>query len=534
MAERDSYRIRSTNDMLKTLPPLQREGFLFQTDVKPIIQSIGVELTLLIILFVGLFLRIYHLGYESIWIDEGYSIIFAKLNPSQIIEVTSKDDFHTPFYYIILHYWMNLFGDSEFSIRFPSAIFGFLAILMIYKVGSLIFDKKVGLLSSLILALSIFHIHYSQDARMYSLMAFLTLVSMYFFIRLMKERSFGTSIGYILSSTLLIYTQYFGLFIVVAQNIYLATLFLFSREKLKINLRKWVLLQVTIILLFAPWIVILVKQMLRVKSGFWIPEPTFGTLVKSFRVYSGHYLFILFLILSFFSAVRFKRIRGKINWKGVFKSAETYGINKNLSDISNIYLLLVWLLTPIILPFIISKVLTPVYWDRYTIGASVAFYILIAKGISNINHKYVKSAVIGIVVIGSLVNVWGYHTGTNKEQWRGIANYVDANAQPGDLVLFNADFCQYSFDYHSERTDLVKKPLLYSEVDKENIKNLRPIVRDYNRVWAVLAYTSDDNKERIKETLNEFHKQSYDGKFVSYAYATGDYAQLELYLFKKK
>ncbi|HSE83877.1 MAG TPA: glycosyltransferase family 39 protein [Thermodesulfobacteriota bacterium] len=532
MANRNSHRIKLTANLLHTSPLEQREGFLFPTDVRSLIQSMWAEIALVMILSVGLFLRIYHLGYESIWVDEGYSIIFAKLNLSQLIEVTSKD-VHTPFYYVILHYWMNLFGDSEFSIRFPSFIFGFLAILMTYKVGSLIFDKSVGLLSSLILGLSVFHIHYSQDARMYSLMAFLSLASMYFFIRLIKERGFGVSVVYILSSTLLIYTHYFGIFIVAAQNIYLATLFLLSRGTLKISLRNWVLLQVTIILLFSPWIVILVKQIMSVKSGFWIPESTFWTLVKSFRVYSGQNLFILFLILSLVSAVNFEKIRKGVNWKGLFKSIRNYG-DKNLSDFSSVYLLLVWLFTPIILPFIISKVLTPVYWDRYTIGASVAFYILIAKGISNINHRYVKAAVIGMVVIGSAVNVWGYHTGTNKEQWRGVADYVDTNALAGDLVLFNADFCQFSFDYYSARTDLIKKPLPYNEVDEENIKNLRPVVRGHDRVWVILAYTGNDNKERVKQTLNEFHRQSYHGEFVSYSYATGDYAYIDLYLFQKK
>lgn len=509
--------------MRQTFMTFPRERFIF----------LGTELILLIILSIGLLFRIYHLGSESIWIDEGYSIIFAKLNLFQIIEQTSKD-VHTPLYYVILHYWMNLFGDSEFAIRFPSVIFGFLAIPMIYMVGSLIFDKKAGLLSSLILALSIFHIHYSQDARMYSLMALMSLISMYFFIKLTRESSFVSSIGYILSSTLLIYTHYFGLFIVVSQNIYTSTMFFLQREKLKINLRTWIILQITLTLLFSPWIVIFVKQILRVKSGFWIPDPTFETLVRSFRMYSGHYLLLLFLVLSVVSVVQYQQIKGKIDRIDLFKSVETYVWKIRPSDVNNIYLLFVWLLTPIILPFLISKILTPVYWDRYTIGASVAFYILIARGISNINYRYVKSAVIGIVVIVSLVNVWGYHAETNKEQWRDVANYVDTNAKPGDLILFNADFCQYSFDYHSETTDLVKKPLLYSEVDEENIKNLTPTVRNYDRVWAVLAYTSDDNKERIKEALNEFHQQSYYGKFVSYAYATGDYAQLELYLFKKK
>ena len=139
---------------------------------------------LLGILFIGLFLRVYDLGNESIWLDEGCSIRFANLNLSQIISV--RDNGLPPLYYIILHWWINLFGDSEFSIRFPSVIFSFLAIFMIYKIGNQIFDKDVGMLSSLLLGLSVFHIHYSQEARTYSLCVLLTLLSMYFFINRFK------------------------------------------------------------------------------------------------------------------------------------------------------------------------------------------------------------------------------------------------------------------------------------------------------------------------------------------------------------
>ncbi len=223
------------------------------------------ELLLLAILFLGLFLRIYHLSNESIWLDEAQTIQWVNYpNLFQIVKKVSQD-VHTPLYFIILHYWINLFGDSEFSTRFLSVIFGFFAIFMIYKVGSLIFDKEVGILSSLILVLSTFHIYYSQEAKMYSLMSLLTLLSIYFFIRLLKERSLIVSIGYILSNILLMYTHYYGLFIIIAQNIYIGTLFLFSKEGYKLSFRRWILLQVILIILFTPWIVTLIKQIMEVE-----------------------------------------------------------------------------------------------------------------------------------------------------------------------------------------------------------------------------------------------------------------------------
>ena len=77
---------------------------------------------LLAVLFAGAFLRLYQLGAESLWYDEVVSVEFAGMgSPSEIVEATKKDNNFPP-YYLLLHYWIALFGDSEFSVRFPSVV----------------------------------------------------------------------------------------------------------------------------------------------------------------------------------------------------------------------------------------------------------------------------------------------------------------------------------------------------------------------------------------------------------------------------
>ncbi|MGZ7136541.1 MAG: glycosyltransferase family 39 protein, partial [Methanobacterium sp.] len=162
---------------------------------------------------------------------------------------------------------------SEFSIRFLSVIFGFFAILMIYMVGTLIFNKNGGIISSLILALSAFHIYYSQEARMYSLMTLLTLLSIYFFIKLINGGNFKFIIGYILSSILLMYTHYFGLVIIITQNIYFFTMFLFKLEN-KFNLKRWILLQIILVFLYIPWVNFVITAMSAFTNHVtWVERP---------------------------------------------------------------------------------------------------------------------------------------------------------------------------------------------------------------------------------------------------------------------
>jgi len=484
-------------------------------------------IVLLAILSIGLFLRIYDLSGESIWLDESASVHFASLNFSDIFFLRGEKN--PPLYYIILHWWINLFGDSEFSIRFPSVIFGSLSIFMIYKVGNQICDKDVGILGSFLLGLSVFHIRYSQEARMYSLSFLLTLLSIYFFIRFFKDRSCKVLISYILFSILLMYSHIYGLFIIISQNIYLIVLFFSSNELFSLNIKRWILTQFLLIVLFIPWIKIFITLTFGVvKDGLWLPIPSLLSIVKSFGAYSGGILlFLLFLILLSFSIIKYEGISGNIDRRNISKSIKSYFRKIRLLNINEILLLLVWLLTPIILPFTISLFSTPIYTTKYTIVASPAFYLLIAKGINNISHKYLKSIIISVIIIISLVYIREYYINIDKEQWRDVASYIDDNAKNGDLLLFNAAG-QIVFDYYSKRTSLIK-----NHFSEKNIKGLETAVEGYKRVWViwrvqsihrqvqqhpwlskwVLQYSKDE-KSLVTKKLIEAYNLPYQRKYV--------------------
>jgi len=472
------------------------------------------------IVLLGLLLRIYDLGRESLWVDEVASYGFSKLAVSQFFKADYTDYTLPPLYYIILHMWTNIFGNSEFLMRLPSAFFGIVSIYLIYKVAGQIFDDEVGLLSSLFLALSVFHINYSQEARMYSLMTVLVLLSYYFFLKLVAEYNINNSVGYITATTLLIYTHYYGFFTILAQNIYVGILLLKSKDKSKIDVRKWISLQFLLILLYLPWITALIEGVNKIQGGFWIPEPNLLELVKTFYIFSGSSLLILlFSISSLFAIFKIQRL------------------NLNVSKDSKQYLLLTWLLSPIIIPLIISKFTQPFYHFKYTIAASLAFYILVAAGVKNLRSRNIKLIVISLIVLFSLMNVAGYYSEINKERWRNAANLIDSNAQAGDLLLFNAGNTRGSYDYYSKRDDLVKKrfPEKTRDVDDINIKNLASIIEDHERVWVIYSH-SGDHQGLITSTLNESYNLLSHKSFVSNrGYNSGkEYVGVEIYLFEKK
>src|SRR3989344_3541014 len=122
------------------------------------------------------------LFYQSLWRDEAFSFFLALKSPLEIISLTALD-YSPPLYYIVLHYWTTLFGETELSLRSLSLLFHlgsvFVSSLIIHKLT----NKWLGaLLTSLAVLLNPYLIHYAFETRMYTMLAFLILTSTWFLL----------------------------------------------------------------------------------------------------------------------------------------------------------------------------------------------------------------------------------------------------------------------------------------------------------------------------------------------------------------
>jgi len=451
----------------------------------------------------------------------------------QIVATAAREDYHPPFYYLILHYWMMVFGTSESAVRLLSALFGVLAIPMIYVIGRQLFKKEVGLVAALILALSSFNIQYSQETRMYSLMVLLALFSMYFFLRFLQRSTLASSAGYILCTTLLTYTHLYGFFVVIAQNIYVVTILLMSKRR-SYRLRHWVALQAIVFAFFVPWGAVLINQISRREAQVSLVQPpTIATVVYSFFSYTGGRwaLFVLFLGLSVLSLFVCQKVQGTMDWKAPLKALKSYSSRVRIQAAVPVCFLAIWLLTVNLIPFIISRISAPIYVGRYTIAASVALYLLVAKGISSINHRYTKVVVIGIIVVLSAANLQVYYTSITKPQGREATALIDANFTSGDVVLVAPSWEHITFDYHNNRTDVAVKPIYFG--DSSPIKNpeavtkeLQSAVNSHERVWFYYA-KGPLGPPTENFTLN-FLNQSFAKIYIT------SYIGYDVYLYEKR
>lgn len=168
---------------------------------------------------VGAVLRLLTLGTRSFWLDETTAVRQASWTVPQIIQLMA-DNVHPPFFHVLLHYWILVFGKSEIAVRAFPVTWGIAAIPLVYWVGRNIYDRRVGVIATAIVALAPYYIWYSQEARMYTMMLVFALLSVLFMWKAMASNRVGWWIGYSLATAAGLMTQYFFFFLVLGQAIY--------------------------------------------------------------------------------------------------------------------------------------------------------------------------------------------------------------------------------------------------------------------------------------------------------------------------
>ena len=145
------------------------------SEVTPVRSSIRTGVLLLALFVLLAFaLRVLRLDFQPLWWDEGYSVWFATHPLGQMAALTAQD-IHPPLYYALLHGWIGLLGAGPVSLRLLSVLFGVLAIPAIYLAGRRMLTRRAALLAAFLLAISPLHVYYSQEVRMYGLVALLSI-----------------------------------------------------------------------------------------------------------------------------------------------------------------------------------------------------------------------------------------------------------------------------------------------------------------------------------------------------------------------
>ncbi|MCB0257875.1 MAG: glycosyltransferase family 39 protein, partial [Anaerolineae bacterium] len=181
-------------------------------------------------------------------------------------------DIHPPGYYLLLHGWATLAGNSEFSLAFFSTTFGLLIIPLTYALARCLTNRPVALWSALLVAVSPFNIWYSQEVRMYTLGTALGLVATYALVKGIATNRLQPWLGYVIAATVGLYTLYYFAFLLITINSFILLRQLITRRSIK----SWLIANTYVLLAYALWLPTAWRQATNPPVPPWRSMPQLG------------------------------------------------------------------------------------------------------------------------------------------------------------------------------------------------------------------------------------------------------------------
>ncbi len=439
-------------------------------------------------LWVAFALRVYRLGDQNVWWDEGFTIWLAR-QPFLEMTLGTARDTHPPLYYWLLWPWIRGVGDGEFPARFLSAAIGVLTVAIAGSTGRRIGGPWVGLLTLWILAISRFHIWWSQEIRMYVLAALGVALSTDLAIQVQRApHSTGRWLSWALAAALMMFSLYLTIFIWIFQSLVLL---------LAVPRRAWprmALAQAIVVIPFSVWLAFALPRMATWSAA--AQPPSFSAVL-----YLGTVLWTtgVSIDLERFIAPALLVLCGML--PGMVAQARSIWKSPDRRDLFVPWILLVggWILQPVIIWWITqprSFLYTPRLEARYFIPSLPLFILLLAWSISTVFSVRRLRPLSGLLLLGfaslSIAVLPEYYT---SRHWRAdpvLESYlIHVYARPGDgVVLVSGDrFPEFLYYYEQnprsgERPPVYMVPRLAVPVRSDTVEaELRDIVARHSRIW---------------------------------------------------
>ena len=428
------------------------------------------KLQLVIIGFICLIyiaLRFWHLTDSCLWFDEIFSVHAAEHHWKELFWFVAQDLIHPPLFYILLKIWIQIGGESLFSLRLFPVVFSILAVVpFLLLCRQLKLSFPINAVAFAFFAVNGSCIKYAQEVRMYSLLMCLGLFSLWLFVRFVNM---GKGFPMLLIiNVLLVYTHYFGWLIIIAELLAAAIL---ARHRLK----HIVLMCAVTFVSFTPWIYA-VWEASKINSNVgqnigWMTKPGF---VSIFR-----FIFDLFEPIYFeqsnIDTPAIILITLPILAIGIVAFGFFAADWKNLSDVEkrSFNLLLIFFLTPLTLAFTASWVSPFSVWGtRHLIIAFAPFTLVTALAFSKIKFQPVK--LIGLALQLALFGAaFTLHLTRNEPKyiwcaWENLAQNLAAD-QSAKIYVFE-DLVAYHFWFALRDSD--------KQIQIVKVNNLEGLIED--------------------------------------------------------
>src|SRR5918996_342348 len=158
---------------------------------------------------------------SPLWLDEAQSVNIAALPLGDMFEALRHDG-HPPFYYVLLHGWMEVFGESDFAVRALSGVFAVATLPLAWVAGRRLAGQAGARWALVIVALSPYSIRYATETRMYSLVMLLVLAGYLLLSDALIDPRPRRLAALTLISGLLLLSHYWSIYLLAATGLVLA------------------------------------------------------------------------------------------------------------------------------------------------------------------------------------------------------------------------------------------------------------------------------------------------------------------------
>src|SRR5271166_3688328 len=439
------------------------------------------------IVALGGYLRLHALSAKSFWLDEIASVVIARMPGNSFWHWLWTDEGNMALYYVMLRPWLQI-HLGEATVRLLSVLPGIASIPVMYLLGRRLFGRGTGLLAALLLAISTCAVVYSQEVRGYSWLLLGTIVSTYFFARLIERPTYAMAFAYALAAGVTFYFHYFGLLVPLAQAVSLVAM---PRAR-----RPWKQLYVAgvVVAAFAGPVL----WMIHIQPGRhldWVHRPSLLELYHLgvfLAAESGKGVGAVLMVVELaLVVVIFRRMMAV--WRG--------SVDRDLFPYA---LVASGLLTPMVISLLVS-VVRPVFFHRFLIICLPAWLLAVAVGVCSLRQRPIRMWATAAVCILSLVSTWLSYSRV-REDWRGAVNYLIDNARAQDVVLYYQPVGNWAAESYRDWLPGggANRPRAVTADPQSN--EWRPKIAGAPRVWLV-EYPSNLSDETSRSLEAELHSR---------------------------
>ncbi|MEO5950475.1 MAG: glycosyltransferase family 39 protein [Candidatus Saccharimonadales bacterium] len=462
-----------------------------------------IYLSLFCMMLFAIYFSVTVFAHTSLRLDEAQSLFQTNRDVPGLLNLVAQD-VHVPLYHILLHYWQVLFGNDIFTARMMSLVFFVATIPAVYFLATYIFNRRVGLFAALLITISPFMDWYGSEARMYSMLAFFTVVHQLAFMKLFREGKPVHWVWFTVTAILGIYSHYFFAFVLLAEIVF----FILARKEFAVKkaFRKFTISGILVAASIAPWLYYVYKLGTASNTQPSLMEPT------SVDLFNTYAQFIFGFQVDSLNTVIVSL------WPIVVLLA-FFGLQKSRKTTKEALFLVAASVVPVLGAFFISVTLRPFYQSRYLIVALPALVIFIAWIISTYPKK-LALALRAILVAGilGLFVVQTLNPATPvKEDYSQAVGYLNNKATSKDVIVLSAPFTIYPTEYYYTGPAKVTTQPIWNRFEQGSVPAFDPAKLDaevksntdsYQTAWLMLSYDQGYN-EKIKNYYdNHFERMS--------------------------